>query len=816
MCEEAGIQLDTEGKGLCPFHDDHDPSFRIRRDDDGVERWHCWPCGFGGDVYDLLMRLEGLSFPRSLEKAEELYDAMPPGWLPTVQLDEGQNQQRKEGPDDWIKLWQEGRALASQPQNDGMLCVVTELLSAEAEDATRRRVDRFIRDGWGWGLDARGNVLIPHFDEAGNITGIKVRALGGFKWSRPGSRFGELYGSWQPRRHRNLLLCEGESDAVWAALQGPNADVRALPAGAGKMDPRFVEQARTWDVVYLAFDADHAGADATRRWLAELGGKARVCRLPRGHDLRSVRPHLEQLLAEAITPTPVTQAIAVQGGQFVRMQQNGQRPMTSWYADPIARLIPADHDDVEPAIELEIHYAGRKTTDVIRASDMQSSAKMKQWAGRRSIDCVMGDQDVQLLQSFLHGRAQVTPDVYQTPRVGIHRPPSAYRYAGSSLVLPDGYEGKLPWRFVGPNEIRDRVHLSNPGAIRWAWLERVLELNFEEVMHPIIAWFAATARREEIKHFPLMFIGGPSGAGKSTVAQLLCKMFGSSIGAQLGAITAFPLLRMLASTTTLPVFIDEWSRQSRQDTREAFQGAIPIIYEGGIAERGRADQTVAQYRCLAPIVVAGEDTFSLDREQDRMCAVEISAEGQDHDALRRLTSQPIQNFGSWYYRWALSAQGLPPMPDPDQYNRPEYNLAVLRAGWQTLSMFLEHSRHYDPRVPYIPAEPFLASIVEQRERHENEYEVLLREALALTDSNHNELAWVEPGIGTWVRFRAIASPDVLRRVDVNIPGGAVAMRRYFETCGYTVEGRRVSLPLSKRTMHACLVRDYFPKESDDS
>lgn len=780
-------------------------------DDDSVERWHCYPCGFGGDVFDLIMRLESVPFPESIVRAEEIFDTMPPGWEPRFKV--ASNEQVQETAETWLPMLREARQRALEQQNDGMLCVVTGILDENVDELTRRGYDRALRDVWGVGLDNEGNLLFPHITEDGSITGVKVRSVAGFKWSRPGSRYVELYGSWIDKRHRSVLVTEGETDADWAYMQDPGVDVRGLPKGAQNIVDRYLEQLRAWDVVYLALDADQAGIDATRVLLEELGERVRVCRLPQGHDLRSARPDLHVLMEEAIIPTPQPGGIAVISGTFHRLTQNGTRPLTSWYAEPTARLIAADDDSVEPAIELDLHYAGQTRREVVSATDMSAGAKFKKWTGGRALDCLMGDQDVQLMQSYFTARAQVLPDVYQTPRVGIHDAPHRYRYAGRSLVLPQSYIGKLPWRFVGPAEIRDKIHLDHDGPIDWTWLDAVLRLNHESVMHPILAWLGATARRGDVKNFPLLFIGGSSGAGKSTVAQLLTRMFGSTLGAQLGAITAFPLMRLMSATTTIPIFIDEWSRQSRADTREAFQGSVPLIYEGGIAERGRADQTVVQYRCTSPVLVAGEDVFALDREMDRMVSVEISRAGQSVEALERLSGQPLENFGYWYNRWLIEATELPPVPQGRFASRPEYNLEVLRCGWQTLAAFLEHAARYDPAVPELPDEPNLDLVNSRRDEHENEYEVLLREALGITDSNHHDLAWIDE-YGTWVRFRALTSPDTLRRLDINLPGGAGAMKRYFENRGYEVTNARTTVPMTSKLMYASLIKGYFPKLED--
>lgn len=51
------VQLDRGGKGLCPFHDDHEESFSINQDGN---YWHCFAgCG-GGSVIDFWMKWRGV------------------------------------------------------------------------------------------------------------------------------------------------------------------------------------------------------------------------------------------------------------------------------------------------------------------------------------------------------------------------------------------------------------------------------------------------------------------------------------------------------------------------------------------------------------------------------------------------------------------------------------------------------------------------------------------------------------------------------------------------------------------------------------
>ncbi len=62
------IQLQKSGryfKGLCPFHTEKTPSFYVFPDN---QRWHCFGCGKGGDLFNFVMEFEGLDFRTALEE----------------------------------------------------------------------------------------------------------------------------------------------------------------------------------------------------------------------------------------------------------------------------------------------------------------------------------------------------------------------------------------------------------------------------------------------------------------------------------------------------------------------------------------------------------------------------------------------------------------------------------------------------------------------------------------------------------------------------------------------------------------------------
>lgn len=72
MRNRYGIDLKRKGKelkGLCPFHDDHDPSLSVSPERGGV--WYCPVCGEGGGVLEFVKRKENL---KDCREAAELLD----------------------------------------------------------------------------------------------------------------------------------------------------------------------------------------------------------------------------------------------------------------------------------------------------------------------------------------------------------------------------------------------------------------------------------------------------------------------------------------------------------------------------------------------------------------------------------------------------------------------------------------------------------------------------------------------------------------------------------------------------------------------
>ena len=70
VVEAAGVKLQGRGRvrqGVCPFHDEAEPSFTVYGDS---ERWYCFGCGLGGDVLDFVQRVEGVTLPEAIRRLD--------------------------------------------------------------------------------------------------------------------------------------------------------------------------------------------------------------------------------------------------------------------------------------------------------------------------------------------------------------------------------------------------------------------------------------------------------------------------------------------------------------------------------------------------------------------------------------------------------------------------------------------------------------------------------------------------------------------------------------------------------------------------
>jgi DNA primase len=325
-------------KGLCPFHNEHTPSFTVDREK-GL--YHCFGCGAGGDVIHFVRQIDRLDFPEAVEalasrfgvtiprrasrgprddRREKLLEALAaahrfyqaqlakPGNKAAAYLKErdvsedfGKRLSLGYAPDSWDAL---SRALL--PAYPESLLVEAGLLQPRQEgksgsyDRFRDRLLFVLRDERGRPVGFGGRVLSPegepkYLNSPESPVFQKKRLLYGLSDARDAMR----------KRDRAVVV-EGYFDHLALVSAGIEETVASMgtaltPEQAGKLR-------RLAPAVVVCYDGDPAGRAATRGALSHLlaeGFSARVVRLPPGSDPHDVlRAEGPERLAARIEEAP--------------------------------------------------------------------------------------------------------------------------------------------------------------------------------------------------------------------------------------------------------------------------------------------------------------------------------------------------------------------------------------------------------------------------------------------------------------------------------------------------------------------------------
>lgn len=294
------VTLKKKGRllwGLCPFHSEKTPSFKV---DPALQLWHCFGCGEGGNVFTFLMKTEHLDFPEAVEALAERVgfeitrtETAGPSRSFRQRLFEvnqataqyyafylrrnktaGAAREYLKHRDFHIELatkFQIGYAPASRDELVKHLgardFTTEEMVGAGVVVRTERGLkDRFFE-----------RIIFPIADIKGRIVGFGGRALGDATPKYLNSsetpvyhKSSTLYGLFQAKgeivRRQRALVVEGYTDVI--ALHAAGFENAVATCGTALTAEHFKLLARFTNDVVLVFDADAAGMAAAERGMA--------------------------------------------------------------------------------------------------------------------------------------------------------------------------------------------------------------------------------------------------------------------------------------------------------------------------------------------------------------------------------------------------------------------------------------------------------------------------------------------------------------------------------------------------------------------
>jgi DNA primase catalytic core len=376
LAEARGIKLHRHGAdllGLCPFHDDRNPSLVITP---AKNLWHCLgACNAGGTAIDWVMRANGVSFRHAVELLRE--DYLPLAAVPIQPVKHGTvrklpppvardaddrelllqvvsyyNETLKQSPEAMKYL--ESRGLKSPEIIERFrLGFANRTLgyrlpaknrAAGAQMRGRLQTLGILRESGHEHFN--GSLVIPVFNPAGDVMEIYGRKITpNLREGTPNHLYlpGEHAGVWNEEAlavSKEIILCEALIDALTFWVAGFRNVTASYGVNGFTADHRAVFEKYGIERVYIAYDRDEAGEKAAAALAEELMQMGIEC-------FRVLFPKEMDANAYALKVTPAAKSLGVLLNK-AQWLGKGQRP-ESRVLEPV--IVDEPVIEPEPSIE---------------------------------------------------------------------------------------------------------------------------------------------------------------------------------------------------------------------------------------------------------------------------------------------------------------------------------------------------------------------------------------------------------------------------------------------------------------------------------
>ena len=345
------VSLKKRGKaysGLCPIHDDKNPSFQVTQE---TGRYRCWSCGENGDIFKWVERTQNVDFTEAVrilaKDAGVTLSSGTPG--PTQAEREARSGAMETAQAIFVetlskskvaKEYCDSRALDQKTLQDWEVGyspeggeILTLQLKKKGFSLTECKeiclVDQDARGGF---YDHfRGRLMFPIRDERGDLVGFGGRLIGkgepkyiNSSESQLYKKSKVLYGLWRAReavrKSRRAVLVEGYLDVIACHSAGVDNAVASCGTALAEDQCRLLK--RWSDEVVVLYDSDAAGIKAAKRaigLLTEVKLKVKIALMPPGDDpdtlLRAKGPKAVQAAVEgALSPMAFEFEMLLKGG----------------------------------------------------------------------------------------------------------------------------------------------------------------------------------------------------------------------------------------------------------------------------------------------------------------------------------------------------------------------------------------------------------------------------------------------------------------------------------------------------------------------
>lgn len=276
----------------------------------------------------------------------------------------------------------------------------------------------------------------------------------------------------------------------------------------------------------------------------------------------------------------------------------------------------------------------------------------------------------------------------------------------------DAFYHKIKYEIKEPCEYQSMIE---------SFYGNILGVNNKNKMLAYLGWVFATPLKPKIQDqmgaFPLLFQHGSYGSGKTSLSKVFARLVGYTDPTPNSVtLKSFPMLKMLSSTNAIPQWFDEFKVS---DMKEADVDNIlrymRKVYSGEVESKGRADQTIENYKLTAPMSVMGEWNINQPAILERVIIIRLNDVIKKSENMRgafnKISLLPLEGFMPNYIAFCLSKDICELLKTAQEFIADYYtyttisprimkNLAVMVVGVELFREFAWLNKLQVPDVNY--------------------------------------------------------------------------------------------------------------------
>lgn len=323
-------------------------------------------------------------------------------------------------------------------------------------------------------------------------------------------------------------------------------------------------------------------------------------------------------------------------------------------------FVPAIGEDRRTAVKAEIYIGSRKVgSSIIEEEHWNSKASfLKPFQGLGNAGFYGKDDDVQKMRIVLMSNLPaISEQVRRVGSCGIHYEKIAgkdvFTYVEPNWSIDNfGNEnkyslfGKPPAYAPLLKDVSPLPKGENPV------IAALMKINEPIAAAKMFAWYMAAFLKQHVlairKEFPILNVYGNRGSGKTQGNEMLASIHGTKYFRMVSAtnipsVTAFALWNNVASSTTVPLLLDEYNKSKINNRKYDDVGELlKDTYQAGSIERGTISRATAAgksahgaevqiFPLLAPTAVFSEQGLTMPALVQRCVQVALSPEGLNYN-----------------------------------------------------------------------------------------------------------------------------------------------------------------------------------------